>query len=266
MRSPVAIGFYPGDKIILKNNVRKFLVSDKKINAFGIISPHAGYDFSGSVAGKVYASSITEKKNFILFSPNHTGYGNSIAISNDEWLTPLGRIETNKELIKKFNLKIDETAHKYEHSIEVQLPFLQVLYKNFKIVPICLQHIDIDEIEKIAENVSDSSSFYIASSDFTHFGYNYGYEPISGTIQNKLRWVKNTDMKMIDLICKLKAEEFYNEVIENGYTICGFVPITLIIFVMKNLGARKGLLIDYKTSYEVYPSSSFVSYAGIVFY
>jgi AmmeMemoRadiSam system protein B len=268
MRRSIAIGFYPGDKNRLESVVSDFLVSAKsgKIikKPLGIIAPHAGYEFSGSVAGAVYASK-TEKKNFFIFGPNHTGYGTNVAGSIDLWSTPLGEIKTNKEFIKKAEIEVDEIVHKYEHSIEVQLPFLQVLYKNFNFVPICLQHIDLNDIKEIAKRVTDSNSFYIASSDFMHFGPNYGYAPFSGKIQEQLKWVKERDNEMIELICKIKPEEFYESILGNGYTICGFVPITLLLFVMKNTGAKKGTLVAYKTSYDVYPNSSFVSYAGIVF-
>jgi hypothetical protein len=265
MRHPAVAGFYPNDKAELENTVKSFLKSEKKMeNALGLISPHAGYQFSGSVAGKTFASAKTEKRNFVLLGPNHTGYGSPASLSRNMWQTPLGSIETDFELIKKIGLPIDENAHMYEHSIEVQLPFLQILYKNFKIAPLCLQSLQFDDLKEIAEKF-DANNFYIASSDFTHYGPNYGYDPISGSIEKKLAWVRYTDKKLIDMICNLQAEKFYNAVVENDYTVCGFVPITLLLLVMKNIGAKKGVLVDYKTSYEVHPSDSFVSYAGIVF-
>jgi len=130
-------------------------------------------------------------------------------------------------------------------------------------VPICLGHISFEELEEIV-NAFDNKSFYIASSDFIHFGPVYGYEPVNG-VKEGLEWVKKADNELIDLICKLKAEEFYNSVFENNYTVCGFVPIALLLLIMKKIGAKKGNLISYKTSYDVHPNSSFVSYAGIVF-
>jgi len=266
MRRPVAIGFYPGEKNRLESTMQNFLSSAKteKIikNPLGIIVPHAGYEFSGPVAGAAYASK-TDKKNFVIFGPNHTGHGTAVAASNETWETPLGKVEANKEFAKKIG--VDEMAHKYEHSIEVQLPFLQVLYKGFTIAPICLQQFGFDKIKELAKKLSDNNSFYIASSDFIHFGPNYGYLPVSGPIQKQLQWVKDRNSEMIELICKLDAEKFYEDVIENEYTICGFVPITLLLLVMKNIGAKKGHLVDYRTSHDVHPASSFVSYAGIVF-
>jgi AmmeMemoRadiSam system protein B len=263
MRRPVAIGFYPGDRNRLENMVKKFVASEKIVkNPLGCIVPHAGYEFSGDVAGAAFASK-TDKRNFVIFGTNHSGYGKSVAGSVDDWETPLGIVKTNKEFSKKIG--IDERAHSHEHSIEVQLPFLQTLYKDFKIVPICVQQIDIDDIKEIAKIVTDKNSFYIASGDFMHFGPNYGYVPVEGSVKKQLDWVKDADNKLIEMICKLDAEKFYEIIIENNYTICGAVSFTFLLYVMKNLGAKRGNLIRYKTSYDVYPSSSFVSYAGVVF-
>jgi AmmeMemoRadiSam system protein B len=259
MRDPVAFGFYPENKNDLEKMVRNFIVKSE-IKPLGAIVPHAGYIYSGSVAGAVL-SQKTDKKNFIILGPNHTGNGLPIAVSYEDWSTPLGIVKTNKEFMKKLKNFIDEDAHRYEHSIEVNLPFLQILYKDFAIVPIAFQHVDYDLLEKFAEKIFDKESFYIASSDFTHFGPAYGYEPVS---ENVVDWVKKTDEKLIKLICKLKAEDFYNTIIENNYTVCGYIPITLLMIIMKKIGA-KGKLISYKTSYDVFPNSSFVGYAGIVF-
>lgn len=268
MRQPVALGFYPGDKKELENAVKSMLVSKIKIeNAKGIIVPHAGYAYSGYVAGAAYASLNTDKRNFIMLGPNHTGRGPAAALSADSWKTPLGEVMTDASLAERLSktIPVDESAHRHEHSLEVQLPFLQVMRSNFTITPVCLSHLSFAAIEKLAYALLDENSFYIASSDFIHFGPNYGYQPISADIRTAVAWVKSVDKRLIELICKLDAKSFYNEVEENGYTVCGYVPITLLLLTMKKLGAKKAELIKYATSYEIHPSSSFVSYAGIVF-
>jgi AmmeMemoRadiSam system protein B len=267
MRPPVALGFYPFGKEELENQVKKYLVSDKEFRALGAIAPHAGYQFSGSVAGATFKAGKTSKKKFILFGPNHTGYGSAVALSSEEWQTPLGTVKTDKELIRKLSkkIRIDESAHRYEHSLEVQLPFLQVLYRNFSIVPVCLSNLGFDELEKISEQIAFDDCFYVASSDFMHFGPNYDYQPFEGSPEDQSRWVKNRDKELADIICRLEAKKFYNSIVDNGYTVCGYVPITLLMLIMKKLGAKRGSLVDYKTSYDVHPDSSFVSYAGIVF-
>jgi AmmeMemoRadiSam system protein B len=265
MRSPVALGFYPFGKEELEEQLKKYLVSEKSVNALGVVVPHAGYQFSGSVAGAAFKAAKTDKRKFILLGPNHTGYGSAVALSSEEWKTPLGTVKPDKELINKLSIKIDESGHRYEHSLEVQLPFLQALYKNFTIAPVCLANLPFNELKKLAETMAFEDCFYVTSSDFIHFGPAYGYNPIGGSIEDKLRWVENRDRELAKMICNLDAEQFYNSVVENGYTVCGFVPITLMMLIMKRLGVKKGSLISYKTSYDVHPEESFVSYVSIVF-
>ena len=137
MRRPAALGFYPDDKIILEATVKRFLSAEKKFkNPLGIIVPHAGYEFSGSVAGETIASAETEKRDFVIFGPNHSSHGSPVALCDDEWETPLGIVKSNKRLVEKLHasspvVHIDRSSHLREHSIEVQLPFLQALYNNF---------------------------------------------------------------------------------------------------------------------------------------
>ncbi|MEM7826986.1 MAG: AmmeMemoRadiSam system protein B [Candidatus Aenigmatarchaeota archaeon] len=261
MRQPAAIGFYPGDKIALRNELKKFLVHNaKKYKAIGAIVPHAGYMYSGKVAGITYSSIETDKRTFMIFCPNHTGYGSRIALSQENWITPLGIVKTKRFL----KLEIDENAHLYEHAIEVQLPFLQTLYKDFDIIPVCLSHLSLREIEELSKRLVDENLFYIASSDFTHFGHMYNYIPINKSDKENLEYVENIDKKAIELICSIEPEKFYNFVVKNNMTICGFIPITLLLFITRQLDAKEGKLIKYSTSYEVSKGSSFVSYAGIL--
>jgi hypothetical protein len=262
MREPAAEGFYPFSKTALQKQVSEFLASSEKRKAIGLIAPHAGYAFSGSVAGKTYASVSEFKKTIMLFGPNHTGFGQAISLSTDDWKTPLGIVKTDSRFEKI--LPVSESAHEYEHSIEVQLPFLQALLKDFKIIPAALSHLPLQQIEELAGKLAGREIFYIASSDFTHFGPNYSYMPVRESDSENLKYIKEMDMKAIDFILKIQPEKFYNFVTENEMTICGFVPITLLLFICRKLGAKRGFLVDYKTSYEVQPSSSFVDYAGIL--
>jgi len=265
MREPFAIGFYPMNKKDLENILKK-LVNKKarKVKAVAAIVPHAGYLYSGKVAGKVYSSISTSNKKFLIACPNHTGLGEKIALSMQDWLTPLGMVKVNKEFANK--LPVDENAHRYEHSLEVQLPFLQFIFKNFEIVPLCLSHLEFEEIEELAEILAKKDFFYIASSDFTHFGPNYGYMPFNFKPEKNVERVKKLDMKAIKLIEKLNAKKFYELVLKENLTICGYIPITLILLIAKKLGAKKGKLIAYSTSFEVSRDLSFVSYAGILIY
>ncbi len=264
MRKPAAIGFYPGNAVQLRQMVNEFLNNGEKTSAIAAVLPHAGYAFSGSVAGATLSSLHIEKKRIIIFGPNHTGCGLAVAASTEEWQTPLGIARIDKEFIQAKGIAVDETAHRYEHSIEAQLPFLQTLAEDFVFVPVSLKTISYGELEKLAARIADSESFYIASSDFTHFGPNYGYMPTSGSVAQQLAWVKEKDEEMISMITGLDAKGFYETVRRKGYTVCGAAPIALAVLVAKQLGASSGRMVAYKTSYEVHKSSSFVSYAGIV--
>jgi AmmeMemoRadiSam system protein B len=261
-----AFGFYPEDRPTLEITVEKLLKSGKSYSARGVIVPHAGYQFSGDVAGNVFASARTDKRTFVIFGPNHTGFGSNASLSADQWKTPLGMAHTSKKLIENISkhIDIDESAHRREHSIEVQLPFLQILYKDFDFLPVSLKDMDFDELDRLSK-LFGPDNFYIASSDFIHFGPSYSYMPFEKSSEENVNWVRQQDSKLIELICRLDAEKFYETVVTKGYTVCGVIPITLLMLVMKRIGAAKGHLVKYKTSYEIHPDSSFVSYAGIVF-
>lgn len=263
MRIPVAAGFYPSERKKLDCQVSSFL--DQNVSrkpCLGTIVPHAGYVFSGPTTGKAYASISTKAKTFVIAGPNHTGFGSPVAMSTQDWKTPLGISKTDRRLSGK--VPESEDSHMFEHSIEVQLPFIQKRFPGAKIIPLCLSDIGIDEIRELAGKIASGDFFYIASSDFTHFGPNYNYTPVNGSDEENLDYTRKLDMKAIDLILKLQPERFYGFVKENGMTICGAVPITLVLLACKELGAKRAELIGYSTSYEVHPDRSFVNYAGIV--
>lgn len=263
MRVPVAAGFYPSEKKKLEEQVSSLLdqnVTQK--DCLGAVVPHAGYIFSGPTAGKAYASIKTCAKTFVVAGPNHTGFGRPVAMSSQDWKTPLGTAKTDRRLGGK--VPESEDSHMFEHSIEVQLPFIQKRFPGAEIIPICLSDIGLDEIRELSEKISSKDMFYIASSDFTHFGPNYGYSPVEGTDSENLEYVRKMDMKAIDFIMKIQPEKFYKFAKENEMTICGVVPITLVLFACRKLGAIKGELVGYSTSYDMHPSHSFVSYAGIL--
>jgi hypothetical protein len=279
IRQPTAIGFYPDNKTELREIVTKLLSHKmRKFKAKSIIVPHAGYIYSGEVAGVTYASIETDKKKILIACPNHTGLGENIALSTKDWQTPLGIVENAREFIGE--IPISEEAHMYEHSLEVQLPFLQIMFKNFKLIPLCLSYVPFEILERLSETLTKEDIFYIASSDFTHFGPNYGYTPFNTyDIKQVLEKVREIDFEAIKFIEKLDAYGFYNYVLGNRLTICGFIPITLILLISKKLGAKKAKVIRYATSYDVtnyrgrfmgkgrwVKDINFVTYAGIVIY
>jgi len=262
MRKPIAQGFYPfNDKELNSILDKLFSVRAIERESLGAIVPHAGYIFSGKVAAKVYKSIKSIKNNVFLLGPNHTGVGSRFAVSFDDWETPLGVVENSRlEFLRKYK---DESAHNYEHSLEVQLPFLQHRFKNFKITPITMKLLSLEEIESIADEISKEDGYFIASSDFIHFGPMYGFNQTNEI--DKMKWVKEKDDELVHLLENFEYKKFYNKVLENGYTVCGFVPITLMLAILKRRGASRGFLIDHRSSFEIQPSDSFVDYVGMIF-
>lgn len=266
VRNPAAAGqFYSGSKESLAKEVRGLIdESARREDAIGVISPHAGYVYSGLVAGSTL-SSIKSKPTYIILGPNHTGLGSQFSISvSDSWKTPLGEVSINKALSGKIlkncpDIKEDELAHIHEHSIEVQLPFLQILQKELTFVPIVISLGSLETYSNIGEGLAKSVKelkiekdiTIIASSDMTH------YEPHETA--------KVKDSKAIDAILKLDEKSLVERVEKFDISMCGFAPCAIMIVAAKRLGAASAHLIKYQTSGEISGDySSVVGYAGIV--
>lgn len=181
MRQPAVAGqFYPLRPENLEKELKQCFegLDIRERNILGAVCPHAGYVYSGRVAAHVYAA-LPKADTYVLFGPSHTGYGSPVSVSTDTWKTPLGTLEVDRELAEGLAgsiVDVDELGHRYEHSIEVQLPFLQYRFdQNFRILPICLGMQDeetaIEVGTLIANLVSKSGKkvAFIASSDFTHY-------------------------------------------------------------------------------------------------
>ncbi|TKJ17296.1 AmmeMemoRadiSam system protein B [Candidatus Woesearchaeota archaeon B3_Woes] len=241
-------------------------------NIIGVVCPHAGYAFSGPCQAFSYKE-IGESKLpdvYILFGLSHSGFNS--CISTKDWETPFGIVKTDKELGEKLSemsgLPIDEVAHQNEHSIEVQLPFLQFVNKNndFKILPIIISY-DAD-LKKIAQYIKETldqtkkTCILIASSDFTHYGLNYGFVPFSDNIKENMY---KLDQGAIDFIEKLNSDKFLDYTEEKQATICGKHPIAALIETSKLLGAKKAELLKYYTSGDILKDyNSAVGYASII--
>ncbi len=257
-------------------NIPKVKNTNKKIK--GIIVPHAGFVFSGAIAAHSYKFLAEHgfADTFIILGPNHTGMGSGVSVMTEgEWMTPFGTTQINETIAKQLRrdiIDMDENAHKYEHSIEVQLPFLQFLVgnKNFDFVPVCMGMQDIktsQEIGTIIANVikdSDEDVVVIASTDFTHAGFNYNSMPPVGMRVDK--YAEKQDKLAIEKILKLDSKGLINTVEKNNITMCGYGPVAALITATKKLGAKKAELLKYGTSYEVQPGSSCVGYAAIAIY
>ena len=281
VREPIAAGqFYPKSKEELEKEIKESFSSefgpgalpgrrDKEI--LGIIAPHAGYAYSGPGAAWAYKE-IGEARIpdvYIMLGLSHSGFGTCVSL--EDWKTPLGIVKNDKEFGKKLienGIKQDERAHAIEHSIEVQIPFLQFVNQKekIKIVPIIVSpDIDHGEIaKKIFEVIKelDRKVCIAASSDFTHYGVNYGYFPFSDDVKENLY---KLDKGAVEHIKKLDAFKFLDYIGTTGATICGQIPIAVALEVSKKLGAKKAELLHYYTSGDIAGDySSAVGYAAIV--
>ncbi len=255
----VAGAFYPAGKKQITEQLAAFLRGlPKEGKSSCVVAPHAGYEYSGATAAYSF-NALRQAKCFVIVSPNHTGLGEAISVSAaDEWETPLGRVGVDTglrgKLLQKLAIEADDIAHVQEHSIEVQLPFLQFLFKRFTILPITLMTQDLEEItalgNALAELKGDNS--VIASSDFTHF------EP--------LQFAKEKDMQAIERIKQLDVEGFHKMVLERNLSICGHAPIAALMQYCKKRGFKEGKLLRYDTSASTTgEKSSVVGYAAIKF-
>lgn len=278
LRVPVVSGqFYNSDHDRLKEQVKECFLSDfgpgslpgkdKKKKIAGAISPHAGYDFSGPAAAHAYKE-IAESEmpgTYVIIGPSHMGFPSGVSLK--EWETPLGIVKNDVEFgkeLSKNGIPVNEEAHAEEHSIEVQLPFLQFVKPKARISAIIAGH-DMD-FRKIAGAIAKAASSLkrkitvIASSDFTHYGMAYGYVPFSEKIKEN---IYSLDKGAIDAIKTMEAKNFIKYLSRTNATICGQMPIAVL---METLKQKKARLLKYYTSGDVLGDyTNAVGYASIVF-
>lgn len=281
VRDPAVAGaFYPYDPEKLANIIRKFIdMADvKKSEVIGLLSPHAGYTYCGKTAAAVYKTISNKFETVVILGSNHTGLG-GVATCLGSWRTPLGLVETDQdffnELLKNSIITNDPNPHFKEHSIEVQLPWLQYLFEDFKIVPITINpaYFDVSTSSEIGNKIAEVAKglgrkvLIIASSDLTHYGTIYGHVPFRGEPKEVIRKIRETDMQVIEAVEKLKPEEVIETCKKGRLTVCGYGAIASMIFAAKALGAKKGELIDYSTSFDISKSlDAVVGYAGVAIY
>jgi AmmeMemoRadiSam system protein B len=231
----------------------------------GLVCPHAGYMYSGPVAANAFYELALDGKpdTIVILGPNHTGYGSALAVMDEGvWRTPLGDVEVDtlvaQEILQETRLvDVDELAHKFEHSVEVQLPFLQYLYGNkFKFVPVCFQLQDFasaDEVgNALVEVLSERNALIIASSDMTH------YEPQANANEK--------DLAALEAVKAMDAKKFVSIVEERNVTACGYGPIATLIIAAKGLLSKEAKVLRYKTSGDVTgDKSSVVGYVAVSF-
>ncbi len=264
LRYPAVAGqFYPSSSAQLKSMLSNFCSpSGELLKAKAVVVPHAGYIYSGHIAGATY-SRVEIPDNCVIMGPNHTGLGKRAAVyPKGAWATPLGEAfineELTSELLQKFPYEEDTLAHLYEHSLEVQLPFLQFCKgESPLIVPIVFQHLSLQECleagENLAEVLEKTDSLIVISSDFSHY--------VPQEVARKL------DGLAIEAILNLSPEALYERVHDYNITMCGIIPATVGLYAAKLLGANAAELVLYGTSGDVNGDySQVVGYAGIVIY
>ncbi|MGQ9546865.1 MAG: AmmeMemoRadiSam system protein B [Dehalococcoidia bacterium] len=230
-----------------------------KREILAIIVPHAGYYYSGPVAAHAYRALADDGivDTAVVLGPNHTGYGYPVSLwASGSWNTPLGEVEINEELSQRLLGKVikpDETAHIHEHSIEVQLPWLQHLYRKVKIVPITMLAQDLETARMVGKAISQARDnlVIIASSDFTH------YEPHSVAMRK--------DESVIEAIVDLDEGKLYECLERLHCTMCGYGPVASAIVAAKEMEAKTASLLKYATSGETSGDfSRVVGYSAIV--
>lgn len=272
-RTPAVAGtFYSDQKKQLDQQIKECFWHDfgpqdtpplsatKKI--FGVICPHAGYAYSGPIAAQSYhAISQDSYELAIIIGPNHWGIGADVATIKDcIWDTPLGGIEVDsdaaEQIAKSQIIEIDFFAHIRDHSLEVQIPMLQSIYHDIKILPIILNSQDMQTAKQVADAISNvavgKKSIIIGSSDLTHYEEN--------------GFAHSQDESLLETVKDLDVERFYRVLNEKNVSACGYGAIAATMSACKTLGATRGHILKYATSGDIAgDKSSVVGYGSVVF-
>ena len=266
-RPPAVAGsFYEASPDRLRRQVDECVAenprADEKQRFIGAVVPHAGLMYSGHVAAAFYGLAELPKR-YIILCPNHTGLGQPAAINREgDWRTPFGSVPIDGDLAAKLMAKTrlltdDARAHAREHSLEVQLPFLQQLLPSFTFVPICLATHQFELTEEIGNAIADVVTAegepvgILASSDLNH------YLDQETTLKK--------DQQAIDEVLEMDARGLWDTVLENNISMCGFIPSTAMLVAVKKLGAKSATLIKHATSGDINGDySHVVGYASIL--
>lgn len=253
----VAGMFYPRDPSHLEQLLEKFFVGkDSGLDAMGIVSPHAGYPYSGEVSAVAFGAIPSSfSGTFIVVGPSHRGFCTCVSLV--PWETPLGIVDNDNRLGASLGIEVDEVSHQYqENSIEVQIPFIKFRFPRARIVPVLMgdqgPEAATDLAEKIAGAIARSGRDdirIVASSDFSH------YVPVTVAREN--------DLYAIEPLLRLDVGEFYRRLVERRVSACGYGPIAAMCLACRRLGAREGRLLRYATSGDVTGDPEVVGYAAI---
>lgn len=265
MRSAVvADRFYPGSRSALNSLLAKLMPdipdADKE-EALAVICPHAGYIYSGAVAGETVAS-VRVPETVVILGPNHHGRGAPLALGTDTWRMVLGEVRVDQELARKILERSrviieDETAHNSEHSLEVQVPFLQYSNSQVAIVPIVVSHVPYQVCVEAASDLAavirehPLPVLIVASTDMTHY--------------ESRQDASRKDHLALERIKALDSKGLYETVLGNRISMCGVMPTTIALLAAKELGAHQARLVRYTDSGEASgDTDQVVGYAGLI--
>ena len=286
MRSPAVAGaFYERSREALLRQIRECYthplgpgrvpqVQRAERRIVGLVVPHAGYAYSGPIAAHSYAALAADgwPSSFVILGPNHHGAGAPLAITNHEWQTPLGSVAADEDLYHRLSkppLEDDIRAHRDEHSIEVQLPFLQVGLGDVAVLPLVVGVVPPDAVVRVLDHVwEDPATVVVLSTDlshFTHVGAQYNQLPTRGLTAPA--FAKDQDAKAIEKILALDAQAFAGKVTQAEISMCGYGPVTAMLTAAKQLGAKGATLLKYGTSSDVsHDAHMAVGYGAIAVY
>ena len=268
MRRPSVAGqFYAGDERSLLKQIddcytgplgpgRLPTLEQGPRKVLGGIAPHAGYLYSGMVAAHLYARIARDglPKSFIILGPNHTGMGSGLAVPTEDFVTPLGMVKLDKDLAKALRRDLvdeDDEAHRGEHSIEVQLPFLQHISRDFSFVPICMGFQDYDAAASVGRTIAAAIKgrdvVVIASTDFSHY--------VSALE------AKRKDGMALEAIKRMDPKGLYEVVRDEDISMCGYGPVMAMMIACKG---GKASVLKYANSGDVHPMADVVGYAAVV--
>ncbi len=239
----VAGQFYPRDPHHLEQLVEGYLRGGKVIpGTKGIVSPHAGYPYSGAVAGLAFAALDPGfRGTFVVVGPSHRGF--LTCASAIPWETPLGIVDVDADFVKALDIPVDELSHQGEHSLEVQMPFIKHRFPGARVAPVMMGDQGPRSASALAGKILKAQKStgreirIVASSDFSHY--------VPAGVARK------DDLYAIGALENLDTGEFYRRVGERGVSACGYGPISSLCLAAKDLGAARGDLLAYRTSGDV---------------
>ena len=282
VRKPDFAGsWYPGSPEKCRREIEHYAtrapgLSVKPDKALGGIVPHAGWYYSGEIACHVLKTLATwsSPETVVVFGMHLGPASDHVIMTEGEWETPLGNLEIDEalssELTKSFDF-VKETPldHEPDNTVEVQLPFIKYFFPGSRILPVgvAARNAAVEIGEKVAEVATDKGVdvVIVGSTDLTHYGPNYGFIP-KGLGEQAVRWVKESnDRRMTDLMLQMDPLAMLEEA-RDSHNACCVGAVAAAVAAVRKLHGRSGELLTYRTSYDIEPHTSFVGYAGVVYY